>query len=145
MAEQQLFDPKQINQAYTIALIKPNTVLEAEKLKQILDLIENSGQLVIKNMIQRELYKEQAQNLYYKHQDKPYFDDLVAYMTSGECCVMVLCNPEGKEDGDPIAVWKKMIGLPDPEQAKKADPQSLRAKYGKTLIKNQFGGSDNPI
>jgi hypothetical protein len=35
-------------------------------------------------------------------------------MTSGECCVMVLTNPEGKESGDPIAIWKKMIGLMDP-------------------------------
>jgi hypothetical protein len=35
-------------------------------------------------------------------------------MTSGECCVLVLCNPEGKEEGDPIAVWKKIIGPADP-------------------------------
>lgn len=33
MADQQLFDPKQVNQAYTIAIIKPNTVLETQKLK----------------------------------------------------------------------------------------------------------------
>ena len=33
----------------------------------------------------------------------------------------------------------------DPELAKKNNPQSLRAKYGKSIIKNEFGGSDNPI
>lgn len=58
---------------------------------------------------------------------------------------MVLCNPEGKENGDPISIWKKMIGPVDPDQAKKSDPESLRAKNGKSLIKNEFGGSDNPI
>ena len=49
--------------------------------------------------------------------------------------MMLLCNPEGK-DGDPIAIWKKMIGPADPEQAKKSNPDSLRAKYGKTIVKN---------
>lgn len=33
----------------------------------------------------------------------------------------------------------------DPEQAKKSDPESLRAKLGKSIIKNEFGGSDNSI
>lgn len=38
-----------------------------------------------------------------------------------------------------------MIGPPDPDQAKKTNADSFRAKYGKSLIKNEFGGSDNPI
>ena len=57
---------------------------------------------------------------------------------------MVLCNNEGS-DGDPIENWKKMIGPADPQQAKKTDPESLRAKYGKSIVKNQFFGSDNPL
>lgn len=67
-------------------------------------------------------------NLYYKHETKPYFNDIVEYMTSGECCVLVLCCAENKEDGekgtagDPIALWKKMIGAMDPELAKKNNP-----------------------
>ena len=56
-------------------------------------------------------------------------------MTSGECLVMVLCNSDAN-NGDPIQNWKKMIGPPDPEQAKKSDPESLRAKYGKSIVKN---------
>ena len=56
-------------------------------------------------------------------------------MVSGECLVMVLCNSDGN-DGDPIENWKKMIGPADPEQAKKSDPESLRAKYGKSIVKN---------
>ena len=87
-------------------------------------------------MIQRELYKEEAMNLFYRHEQKPYFEDLIAYMTSGESLVMVLCSPDDYEGTDPIADWKKMIGPADPEQAKKSDPESLRAKYGKSIVKN---------
>ena len=57
---------------------------------------------------------------------------------------MILVNAEGSE-GDPILKWKKMIGSMNPEEAKKANPDSLRGKYGKTIIKNELHGSDNLI
>lgn len=56
--EEALFDPKQVNLPFTIAIIKPDTVLEGEKLEQIISKIENSKELVVKNMFQRELLKE---------------------------------------------------------------------------------------
>lgn len=56
--EEALFDPKQVNLPFTIAIIKPDTVLEPEKLEQIISKIENSKELVVKNMFQRELLKE---------------------------------------------------------------------------------------
>jgi hypothetical protein len=56
--EEALFDPKQVNLPFTIAIIKPDTVLEGEKLEQIVSKIENSKELVVKNMFQRELLKE---------------------------------------------------------------------------------------
>lgn len=57
---------------------------------------------------------------------------------------MVLVNAE-ESSGDPIVKWKKMIGLSNPEDAKKANPESLRGKYGKSIIKNEFHGSDNLV
>ena len=57
---------------------------------------------------------------------------------------MILVNADGSE-GDPIVKWKKMIGSMNPDQAKKANPESLRGKYGKSLIKNEFHGSDNLV
>ena len=48
---------------------------------------------------------------------------------------MILVNAEGAE-GDPIAKWKKIIGNMNPDEAKKASPDSLRGKYGKSIIKN---------
>lgn len=65
--EEALFDPKQVNLPFTIAIIKPDTVLEPEKLEQIITKIENSKELAVKNMFQRELLKEEIINLYYKH------------------------------------------------------------------------------
>ncbi len=65
-------------------------------------------------------------------------------MRSGECCVMVLVNADGTQ-GDPVIKWKEMIGPCNPDDAKKTKPNSLRAKYGTSLIKNEFHGSDNII
>lgn len=56
--EEALFDSKQVNLPFTIAIIKPDTVLEQEKLEQIILKIENTKELAVKNMFQRELLKE---------------------------------------------------------------------------------------
>lgn len=53
MSEEALFDPKQINLPYTIAIIKPNLVLEVETFNSVIEQIENSDCLKIKNMVQR--------------------------------------------------------------------------------------------
>jgi len=55
---------------------------------------------------------------------------------------MILVNADGTE-GDPIQKWKDIIGPSNPEEAKKTKPNSLRAKYGNSLIKNELHGSDN--
>jgi nucleoside diphosphate kinase len=94
MADEPLFDAKQINIPFTIGIIKPDVVLESEKLSQVISFIENSNLLTIKNMFQRELMREEIINLFYKHESKPYFEDILKYMGSGECCVMVLVNAE---------------------------------------------------
>ena len=65
-------------------------------------------------------------------------------MRSGESCVMVLVNAESTQ-GDPVLKWKEIIGPSNPEEAKKAKPNSLRAKYGTTVTKNEFHGSDNIV
>lgn len=108
-SENLLFDPKQQNLPFTIGLIKPNTCLNIEAVQKILSQIEAAG-FLIKNMIQRELFKEEAMNLFYKHEKKPYFEELVRYLTSGECCVFLLCH----ETENPVEKWKKMIGPADP-------------------------------
>lgn len=56
MYDTNLFDPKQLSLAFTIGMIKPNTCLNDEKLKGIVEKIEAEG-FVIRNMIQRQLFK----------------------------------------------------------------------------------------
>ncbi|EGR29015.1 nucleoside diphosphate kinase family protein, putative [Ichthyophthirius multifiliis] len=90
-------------------------------------------------MIQRELLKQEAMNLFYKHQQMNYFQELVDYMISGESVVLLLCH----ETENPIEKWKRIIGKSDPEIAKKENMNCLRAIYGKNIIKNELHGSDN--
>lgn len=81
-SENMLFDPKQQSLPFTIGLIKPNTCLNIDSVQKILQQIEANG-FQIRNLIQRELFKEEAMNLMYKHEKKQYFDELIAYLTSG--------------------------------------------------------------
>lgn len=78
-------------------------------------------------------------NLFYKQ--AKYMDEILQYMLSGECIMFLLCH----ETENPIQVWKKMIGNKDPAEAKKQDPNSLRAIHGSSLIRNEFHGSDDPF
>lgn len=142
--EETLFDPKIQNLPFTIAVIKPDTCLEEERLASVIKGIEEGGELTIKNMFQRELVREEIINLFYRHEQQSYFEDILMYMMSGECCVMVLTNAPDSP-GDPIAKWKNIIGPMVPEEAKKSNPESLRGKYGTTIIKNEFHGSDNLV
>lgn len=83
------------------------------KIQTVIDLLESQG-FIIKNMIKRELMKEEVINLFYKHQKKPYFEELLSYILGGECVILLLCH----ETEDPINKWKKLIGPSDPLEAK---------------------------
>lgn len=65
-------------------------------------------------MLQRELIRQEAWNIFYKHEGEPYYEDLVDYMLSGDSVVLLLCH----ETENPIEKWKKAIGKSDPEVAK---------------------------
>lgn len=79
----------------------------------MINKIEKEG-FIIKNFIQRELFKEEILNIFYLHQTKPYIDDILDYMLSGESIVLLLCH----ETENPIEKWKKIIGHMDPAEAK---------------------------
>jgi len=132
------FNPKKDNIPYTIGILKPDLVFQEEKTQQILAKIETSGFSII-HMLKKELTKQEVINLYYKHMEKDFFDNMVKYMMNGESIVLLLtCEGE-----NPIQKWKQFIGLPDPVEAKKANPESIRALHGTSLMKNAVHGSDN--
>lgn len=69
-----------------------------------------------------------AISFYIEHKGKDFFNDLIAYMTSGECVALCLA----KENG--IREWRKVIGPAKVSQARVEDQESLRAIYGNPKV-----------
>merc|ERR1712130_486802 len=83
------------------------------------------------------LTKERAELFYAEHQGKGFFDELVAFMTSGPVLAMKL------EKADAIKGWRTLMGPTNFETAKKEAPQSIRALYASSMTKNASHGSDS--
>ncbi|XP_063412015.1 thioredoxin domain-containing protein 6-like isoform X5 [Mytilus trossulus] len=118
----------------TVAVIKP----DAEGTKdEIIDRIHEAG-FKIAARKETKLTREIAEEFYADHKDKDYYNDLVEHMTSGPTYLMVLSR-EAAVDG-----WRSMIGPTDPTQAKEVSPDSIRATYGESILKNAVHGSSDP-
>jgi nucleoside-diphosphate kinase len=132
-----LFNPKKINVAYTVVTIKPATCCSQEKIQEIISRVEEEG-FEIKFMLQRELTKQEAENLYFKHKGEDYFRELVVYNTTGDSVVLLLSH----QSKDPISSFKELAGDKDPV---KAEEGTLRKKYGVSLVKNEVYCSDDHL
>ena len=80
--------------------------------------------------------KTQAETFYGEHQGKPFFDELVAFMTSGPTVVQVL------EGENAIAHYREVMGATNPE---KAAPGTLRALFAESMGRNSVHGSDSEV
>ena len=136
----QVYDPKKLNLPYTILIFKPEICLNWAACQEILATLESKG-FEIRSVASREITRQEAENLYYRHASKDYFAKIIAYATTGESLVVLLSH----STQDPIPLLKTIIGNKDPEVAKKNEPTSLRAKYGIDIIKNEFFCSDDQI
>lgn len=117
----------------TLSIVKPDAV-RAGKLGGVLDMIEASGlRIVAMKMIQ--LDQARAEGFYAVHRERPFFKDLVNFMTSGPVVVSVL------EGDDAISRYRKLMGATNPE---KADPGTIRKKFATDIEKNAVHGSDAP-
>ncbi len=115
----------------TLSIIKPDGV-EKNLIGEIYRRFEKAGlQIVAARMI--HLDRSQAEGFYAVHRERPFFKDLVAYMTSGPVMVQVL---EGEEA---IAVNRELMGATDPA---KADAGTIRADFAKSIEENVVHGSD---
>jgi nucleoside-diphosphate kinase len=117
----------------TLAIIKPDAVAE-KNAGRIITRIEESGLniLAIKKL---KLTKEQAGQFYAVHKERPFFPELVNYMTSGPIYVLAL---EGEEA---IKRWRALMGATNPAEANEG---TIRKLYGKSLSFNASHGSDAP-
>ncbi|HBS47719.1 TPA: nucleoside-diphosphate kinase [Candidatus Dependentiae bacterium] len=116
----------------TLALIKPDGVVKKYSGK-IIDRIEHEGFTII-NLKKLQLTKEQGEAFYAVHREKPFFGELVEYITSGPIIAIAL------EKDNAVLAWRNLMGATNPE---KAEPNSIRKLYGTSLNSNATHGSDS--
>jgi len=117
----------------TFAIIKPDAV-KHKVAGQILTRIEETG-LEIVAMKKMHLSEERARGFYAVHKERPFFDDLVGFMTSGPVVALVL------EGEGAIKQWRDLMG---PTNSNEAPAGTLRGDFGTDLEQNATHGSDAP-
>ena len=117
----------------TFAIIKPDAVKKKVS-GQILARIEESG-LDIIAMKKLQLTEEAAQGFYAVHKDRPFFGDLVKFMTSGPVVALVL------EGEGAIKKWRDLMG---PTNSNDAPAGTMRGDFGTDIEQNATHGSDAP-
>jgi nucleoside-diphosphate kinase len=117
----------------TLSIVKPDGV--AKKLiGEVVRIFETSG-FKICAMKMKTLSKSEAEGFYYVHKERPFFRELVDFMTSGPVVIMVL------EGEDVIARNRKIMGATDPAEAEEG---TLRRKWADSKQNNIVHGSDSP-
>ena len=117
----------------TFAIIKPDAV-SAGHTGAILQRIEEAG-FSLRGLRLVRLTKTDARGFYAVHRERPFFDSLTTFMSSGPVVVLVLEAP------DAIARWRTLMGATDPAQA---DDGTLRREFGTAIERNATHGSDAP-
>jgi nucleoside-diphosphate kinase len=117
----------------TLSIVKPDAV-EANHIGAIVHRLENGGLKVVAAKMTR-LTKEEAGKFYGSLKDRPFYNDLVAYMSSGPIFVQILQGPSAIDKN------RTMMGATDP---KKAAPGTIRAEFGTDIEHNAVHGSDSP-
>lgn len=118
----------------TLTIIKPDAVSAGHQ-SEILAMIFKEGFKVVR-ISNTFLTKEQAETFYEIHKEKPFFSDLVSFMTSGRIVAAVLST----DKPDTVEAFRKFIGDTDPKKAKEG---TIRKKYGSELSRNAIHGSDS--
>lgn len=117
----------------TLSIVKPDAV-ERNLIGEIYSRFEKNGLSIVAAKMLR-LSDVQAGGFYAEHKGKPFFADLVAYMTSGPVVVQVL------EGENAVAKNRELMGATNP---KDAAPGTIRADFAESLEANAVHGSDSP-
>ncbi|HEU4829962.1 MAG TPA: nucleoside-diphosphate kinase [Gemmatimonadales bacterium] len=116
----------------TLAIIKPDAVAGG-KIGAIVAHLEKEGFVVRAARLTR-LAAAEAQAFYEVHRGRPFYDELVAFMTSGPCLPLAL------ERDDAVAHYRQVIGATDPAEAA---PGTIRKLYAESKGRNAVHGSDS--
>ena len=115
----------------TFSIIKPDAVA-AGKAGAVLSRLEGAGFRVVALRLLR-LSRAEAEGFYHVHKERPFFNSLCAFMSSGPCIPMVL------ERENAIAHLREIMGATDPA---KADPGTIRKDFAASIERNAIHGSD---
>jgi nucleoside-diphosphate kinase len=118
----------------TLSIVKPDAAARPGAVGEILRRIEDAGLRVIGLKMLR-LGEEQARGFYAVHKQRPFYADLVRFMTSGPVVVAVL------EGEGAVARWRELMG---PTDSKKAPKGTIRGDFGSDVERNACHGSDAP-
>ena len=117
----------------TLSIIKPDAV-KKNAIGKILARFEAAGLRIVAARMMH-LSREQAEGFYAVHRQRPFFRDLVQFMTSGPVLIQVL------EGENAIAKNRELMGATDP---KKAERGTIRADFAESIDANAVHGSDSP-
>jgi nucleoside-diphosphate kinase len=116
----------------TLSIIKPDAVAK-NVVGQILSRFESAGLHIVACKMQ-QLSQEQAEGFYAEHSERPFFKDLVAFMTSGPVSVQVL------EGENAIVTNRDLMGATNPKEAAAG---TIRADFAESIDANAAHGSDS--
>jgi nucleoside-diphosphate kinase len=116
----------------TLSIIKPDAV-EQNKIGNILAMIQGAG-LKVLGMRMLHLTRAQAEGFYEVHKERPFFGELVEFMTRGPVVVSAL------EGDDAVARYRALMGATNPDEA---DEGTIRKAYGTDVGENACHGSDS--
>lgn len=116
----------------TFAMIKPDAV-ETGKAGAILAHVEKSG-FTVRAMRMVRLTRPEAEAFYAVHRERPFYGELVEFMSSGRAIVLML------EKADAVAAWRQAIGATDPAEAAAG---TIRKEFAESKGRNAVHGSDS--
>lgn len=117
----------------TFSIIKPNA-MKKNAIGDIVSMFESNGLKIAAAKI-TVLSKAKAEEFYAEHKERPFFGELVTFMTSGPVMLMCLAGENA------VLKNREIMGATDP---KKANAGTVRAKFGDNMGENAVHGSDSP-
>ena len=121
-----------MNSNRTFTMLKPDSIEQGNMLP-ILNMIENAGFKIIA-LKYKKMSKDEAEKFYSIHSDKPFFNDLVSFMTRGPIIAAAL------EKENAVEEFRELIGSTDPQEAMDG---TIRKKFAKSQGENAVHGSDS--
>ena len=116
----------------TFAIIKPDAVKNGYTGKIYDRILKYDFNIIGAKLLQ--MTQEQAEGFYEVHKKRPFFNDLISFMTSGPCMVLAL------EKNDAVQSWRETIGLTNPKEAAE---NTIRKDFALNVQENAVHGSDS--